>query len=51
METSSLTVKGQIVVPSRIRRKLGLKKGSKVGFIVNEDKVLLQPLNKNIIKA
>lgn len=46
METSSLTIKGQIVVPSRIRRKLGLKKGSKVGFIEFGNKVILQPLDK-----
>ena len=51
METSSLTIKGQIVVPSRIRRKLGLKKGSKVGFIEMGDKVVLQPLDKGYYKS
>lgn len=45
METSLLTIKGQIVVPSKIRRKLGLKKGSRVGFIENGDQVILQPLD------
>ncbi|MBV6479205.1 MAG: hypothetical protein HGGPFJEG_01966 [Ignavibacteria bacterium] len=51
METSSLTVKGQIVVPSKIRRKLGLKKGSKIGFIELGDKIVLQPLDKSYYKS
>lgn len=51
METSSLTIKGQIVVPSKIRKKLGLKKGSKVGFIESGDKVILQPLDKGYYKS
>ncbi|MBK8981522.1 MAG: AbrB/MazE/SpoVT family DNA-binding domain-containing protein [Ignavibacteria bacterium] len=51
METSSLTIKGQIVVPSKIRKKLGLKKGSKVGFIEMGDKVILQPLDKRYFKS
>ena len=46
METSTLTIKGQIVIPSKIRRKLGLKKGSKIGFIESGDNVILQPLDK-----
>ncbi len=51
METSTLTTKGKIAIPSDIRRKLGLKKGSKVGFIESGDKVILQPLNKNYYKS
>lgn len=51
METSSITIKGQIVVPAKIRRKLGLKKGSKVGFIELDEKIILQPLDKNYFKS
>jgi AbrB family looped-hinge helix DNA binding protein len=51
METSTLTIKGQIVVPSKIRRKLGLKKGSKIGFIESGDNVILQPLDKGYYKS
>lgn len=36
MDTSTVTVKGQIVVPARIRKKLGLKKGSKVAIIEDD---------------
>jgi AbrB family looped-hinge helix DNA binding protein len=51
METSTLTIKGQIVIPSKIRRKLGLKKGSKIGFIESGDNVILQPLDKGYYKS
>ena len=51
METSTLTIKGQIVVPSKMRRKLGSKKGSKTRFIESGDKVILQPLDKGYYKS
>ena len=51
METSTLTIKGQIVIPSKIRRKRGLKKGSKIGFIESGDNVILQPLDKGYYKS
>ena len=51
METSLLTTKGQIVLPCGIRKKGGLKKGSKVGFIEASDNVILQPLNKEYYQS
>ena len=32
METSVVTVKGQVVIPSRMRRKYSIKNGTKVHF-------------------
>jgi len=45
METS-VTVKGQVVIPSKIRHRLGIKKGAK--FYVEERKgeIIFRPLNK-----
>lgn len=51
METSVVTVKGQIVIPSSIRRKLGIKKGTKVAFIEQKGKLILQPLDKNYFES
>ena len=51
METSSLTIKGQIVVPSRIRRKLGLKKAQRLDLLNQVIKLFYSPLIKDIIKA
>lgn len=36
METITISAKGQIVIPSRIRKKFGLKKGDKL-TIMEED--------------
>lgn len=47
METSVVTIKGQIVVPSKIRNKYGMKKGTKVAFIEDDGKLIIQPLDKN----
>lgn len=47
MESSVVTVKGQIVVPARIRRKFGIKKGTKVAFVEQQGKLMLEPLNKD----
>ena len=44
MEEATMTSKGQIVVPARLRRRYGLKPGVKVYFIEREDEILFQPL-------
>jgi AbrB family looped-hinge helix DNA binding protein len=51
METSVVTIKGQIVVPARIRRKFGIKKGTKIAFIEQKDKLIIQPLDKSYFGA
>ncbi|HEY9166471.1 MAG TPA: AbrB/MazE/SpoVT family DNA-binding domain-containing protein [Candidatus Kryptonia bacterium] len=47
METGVVTTKGQIVVPARIRRKFGIKKGTRIAFIEREGRLFIQPLDKN----
>ena len=51
METSVVTVKGQVVVPASIRRKFGIKKGTKIAFIEQNGKLILQPLDKNYFES
>jgi len=46
METSVVTIKGQIVVPVKIRRKFGIKKGTRIAFIEQSGKLIIQPLDK-----
>lgn len=46
MEKAVVTSKGQIVIPVKIRRKLGIKSGSKVALIEQGDKIIMQPLDK-----
>ena len=46
METAVITSKGQIVIPVKIRRKYGMKNGTKVAFIEQNDKLIIQALDK-----
>jgi AbrB family looped-hinge helix DNA binding protein len=50
METSTVTSKGQLVVPATIRRKYGIKRGTKIAFIEENGKIYLQPLNRDYLQ-
>lgn len=51
METSIVTIKGQIVVPVKIRKKFGIKKGTKIAFIEENGKLMIQPLDKSYFES
>jgi AbrB family looped-hinge helix DNA binding protein len=51
MEEATMTSKGQIVVPARLRRRYGLKPGVKVYFIERKDEILFQPVTKEYIRS
>ncbi len=46
METSVVTSKGQVLIPVKIRRKFGIKEGTKVVFIEQDGKLIVQTLDK-----
>lgn len=46
METSVVTAKGQIFIPAKLRRRLGLKKGSKVVIVEWDHGFTVQPLDR-----
>jgi len=46
METSRVSTKGQIVIPSRLRKKYGFKTGEKVTFIEEDKFVIIKPRTK-----
>jgi AbrB family looped-hinge helix DNA binding protein len=43
-EVSTVTTKGQLVIPAKLRRKYGIRKGTKVAFVEEKDRLVLQPL-------
>ena len=51
METSVITFKGQIVVPSKIRKKYGMTKGTKIAFIEQNGRLIIQPLDKDYFES
>lgn len=42
MELATLTSKGQITIPVKIRNKMNLKAGDKVFFIEDNEKIIVQ---------
>jgi AbrB family looped-hinge helix DNA binding protein len=51
MNISTITTKGQVVIPSKIRKRHGLKKGTKITFIERNNEIVMKPLNKNYFKS
>ena len=49
---SYMTVKGQIVIPSKIRRKFGIKQGTRVQVEVDEQahRIILTPVTHDYIQ-
>lgn len=45
METS-VTIKGQVVIPAKLRHRLGIKKGTKLYIEEREGEIILRPLTK-----
>ena len=49
---SYMTVKGQIVIPSKIRQKFGIKQGTRVQVDVDEQgrRIILTPVTRDYIQ-
>ena len=46
MVTTTVTSKGQIVIPSKMRRHLNIRKGTRLCIIEKENEIVLQPLTQ-----
>ena len=51
MDAAYVSTKGQLVIPARIRRKLGIKPGTKVCFVERGGEILFQPVTKEYIRS
>jgi AbrB family looped-hinge helix DNA binding protein len=51
MNTAYVTSKGQLVVPSRIRRRFGIKPGTRVNFVEEGDRIIFQPVTREYIRS
>jgi len=50
-EVSTVTTKGQLVIPSKLRRKFGIRKGTQVAFMEEDHRLILQPLTPEFIRS
>jgi AbrB family looped-hinge helix DNA binding protein len=51
MEKATVTVKGQVIIPVKIRRKLGIKKGTRVTFTEKDGEIILKPVSEEYIRS
>ena len=50
-EVSTVTTKGQLVIPAKLRRKYSIKKGTQVAFVEEENRLVLQPITTEFIRS
>ena len=50
-EVSTVTTKGQLVIPSKLRRKYAIREGTQVAFLEEENRLILQPLTPEFIRS
>ena len=51
INTAYVTSKGQLVVPSSIRRLFGIKPGTRINFVEEGDRIIFQPVTKEYINS
>ena len=51
MDKTVVTAKGQIVIPAKLRRKHGIKKGTPVAFYERNGEIVLQPITDEYIRS
>lgn len=50
METTA-TAKGQIVIPSSIRRRLGIKEGTRIQIEEKGNEIILKPITREYVHS
>ena len=50
MDKTVVTVKGQVVIPSRLRRKFGIKKGTQVYLYERDGEIIVKPITDEYIR-
>ena len=50
-EFSTVTSKGQLVIPAKLRRKLGIQKGTRVAITEDNHRLVLQPITRKNIDS
>ena len=50
-EVSTVTTKGQLVIPAKLRRKYAIREGTQVAFVEEENRLVLQPLTPDFVSS
>jgi AbrB family looped-hinge helix DNA binding protein len=50
-EMGVVTSKGQLVIPARLRRRFGIRKGTLVSFLEDNGRLVVQPVTPEFIRG
>ncbi len=50
-EVSTVTTKGQLIIPVKLRRKYAIREGTQVAFFEEENRLVLQPLTPEFVRS
>jgi AbrB family looped-hinge helix DNA binding protein len=50
-QVSTVTTKGQLVIPAKLRRKYSIRNGTQVAFVEEENRLVLQPLTPEFVRS
>lgn len=48
---ATVTTKGQMIIPARLRRKYGIRKGTRVAFVEEAHRFIVQPITREYINS
>ena len=51
MDRSVVTAKGQVVIPSKLRRKFGIKKGTQVYLYERDGEIVIRPVTDEYLRS
>ena len=51
MNTAHVMAKGQVVIPAKLRRKYGIEEGTRVDFLEEEGRIVLQPVTREYVRT
>lgn len=51
MDKSLVTVKGQVVIPSKLRRKFGIRKGTQVYLYERDGEIVIRPVTDEYLRS
>ncbi|HEX4311797.1 MAG TPA: AbrB/MazE/SpoVT family DNA-binding domain-containing protein [Acidobacteriaceae bacterium] len=50
-ELATVSTKGQFVIPADIREALGIRPGTKIAVLREGNRIILEPVNKEYVRA
>lgn len=51
LDVTSVSAKGQVVIPGRIRTSLGIKSGARLAVLTDGENILMKPLEAPMLAA